>query len=407
VSGFHVLLVHQAFISPDEAGGTRHFELGKHWVRAGNRFTIIASDRSYLTGRRVPGPADTLLEGIRVLRARALPAQQGGFLFRVFSFLVFSCTSFLAGLRVRHVDVVMGTSPPIFQAVAAWALAAIRRRPFLLEVRDLWPEFAIDMGVLRSPLLIRMARRLEAFLYARASHILVNSPAYRDYLLRDKGQPGSKVTLIANGVDASQFDPDDTGASVREEYGLAGRFVVTYAGAMGMANDLDVLVRAAARLRHYSSIRFLLVGDGKERPRLEALARSLECGNITFTGGRPKSRMKDYLAASDACVAILKNVPMFTTTYPNKVFDYMAAGRPVVLAIDGVIRQVVEEAQAGIFVTPGHEAALARAIAALAADPASARAMGVRGRQHVVAHFDRARQAQAFTSLLERLAARP
>ena len=190
-------------------------------------------------------------------------------------FLSFMVSSIFAGLKAGPIDLVMGTSPPIFQAVSAWFVAMMRRRPFLLEIRDLWPEFAIDMGVLTNPVLIRLSRWLENFLYARADHILVNSPAYRDYV-HEKGIPLEKISLIANGVDPSLFDPKSKGAEVRRELGLGGCFVVTYAGALGMANDIPTVLRAADRLREQRNIRFLFVGDGKERPNLEKAARENE-----------------------------------------------------------------------------------------------------------------------------------
>ncbi|HEY9231679.1 MAG TPA: glycosyltransferase family 4 protein, partial [Blastocatellia bacterium] len=405
-----VLLIHQAFVGPDEPGSTRHYELAKSAAARGIDFTVVASRLSYLTGRRtIANEAQVTeenLQGVRVLRAYAYPSLHRSFAWRVVSFLSFMLSSLRAAWRAGRVDLVMGTSPPIFQALSAWLVAFARRRPLLLEIRDLWPEFAIDMGVLRNGVLIFLSRRLERFLYRRAAHLLVNSPAYRDYLI-SKGVPPDKITCIANGTDPLMFDPDAKGASLREALGLGDKFVVTYAGALGLANDVEVILRAAARLREDSQIHFLLVGDGKQRPHLESLARRLNVANVTFTGARPKSAMPELLAASDACVATLKDVAMFRTTYPNKVFDYMAAGRPTVLAIDGVIRRVIEAAAGGVFVPPGDDAMLADAVRALSADRERAAEMGQRARAYVVEHFDRRRQADDFAALLRRLAAAP
>jgi lipopolysaccharide/colanic/teichoic acid biosynthesis glycosyltransferase len=403
-----VVLIHQAFVAPDEAGGTRHYELAKRAVESGIQFTIVASDISYLTGQRaIVGErkiSEQHFDGVRVLRAYTYPSLHRSFAWRVVSFLSFMLTSIRAAWRAGRVDLVMGTSPPIFQAVSAWLVALVRRRPLLLEIRDLWPEFAISLGVLRSRALISLSRWLEGFLYARAAHLLVNSPAYRDYLI-DKGVPPDKITLIANGVDVAMFDPDASGERVRQALGVTDKFVVTYAGALGLANDIETILRAAARLGEYKQIHFLLVGDGKERARLESRARELNVANVTFAGARPKSEMPELLAASDACVATLKNIAMFRTTYPNKVFDYMAAGRPTVLAIDGVIRQVVEAARAGVFVPPGDDRALAETVLSLSADRQLTADMGRRARAYVVEHFDRQQQANDFAALLKRLTA--
>lgn len=399
-----VVLIHQAFASPGEPGGTRHYELARYCVEQGDTVTIVASRISYLTGQPI-AEREQNLDGVRVRRAYAYPALHRSFVWRIVSFLSFMLSSIWTALRVGPVDVVMGTTPPIFQAVSAWVVALLRRKPFLLEVRDLWPEFAIGMGVLKNPILIKLSRWLERFLYARATHLLVNSPAYRDYLI-GKDVPARKVSLIANGVDPDMFDPNADGAALRQTWHLDSKFVVTYAGALGLANDIPTLLQAAGQLRDQPQIHFLLVGDGKERTALEAQTRELNLPNVTFTGSQPKSAMREVLALSDACVAILQDIPMFRTTYPNKVFDYMAAGRPTVLAIDGVIRQVIEAAQGGLFVPPGDATALAQAVRQLATDREGTRAMGQSARVYVVEHFNRQQQAADFAALLQQLAAR-
>ena len=400
-----ILLIHQAFALPSDGGGTRHYEFGRRVISRGHSFTVVASDLSYLSGAPVVDRdglyVEQITDGLRVLRAYAYPALHRNFIWRVFSFGTFAGSSFLTALKSGPVDIFMGTSPPIFQAFAAWLVAFLRRRPFLLEVRDLWPEFAIDMGVLKNPLLIWLSRGLEDFLYARATHILVNSPAYRDYLICHLVAP-LKISLISNGVDPAMFNPRSTGEGVRHKWGLEGKFVVTYAGAIGVANDIATVIRAADRLRDSSAIVLLIVGDGKERPNLELDARQRGLRNVVFTGKLSKTEVAEVMAASDACIAILKDIPMFRTTYPNKVFDYMAAGRPILLAIDGVIRKVVEQSRSGLFVPPGNDAALARAILNLADNRMEARAMGLRGREFVTKHFNRDQQAAEFVSLAER-----
>ena len=403
----HVLLIHQAFVSPQEAGGTRHFEFARSIVEQGHEFTIVASDISYLSGQKVVEHhgliAKQAIEGVRILRAYTVPSLHRGFIWRIVSFLSFMCASFLAAIRVKNIDLIMGTSPPIFQAFSAWAVAFLRRRPFLLEVRDLWPEFAIDIGILRNKFLIQLSRWLEKFLYNRAIHIVVNSPAYREYLIQ-KGIQENKISLVANGVDPTMFCPDVDGQWIRQGLNLGKKFVVTYAGALGLANDIPTILRAAERLKSDSNIHFVLVGDGKERSNLEELARELKLSNVSFFGSYPKSEMPAILSASNACMATLKDIPMFRTTYPNKVFDYMAAGRPTILVIDGVIRKVVEDAHGGVFVPPGDDAALARAVRYLAENPEEARRMGNSARIYVEKHFNRRDHVRAFVELAERLA---
>lgn len=403
-----VLLIHQVFAIPRTPGGTRHYELARHCVQAGHSFTIVASDISYNTGNRIVEKTKLVSEeneeGIQILRAYTLPIIHRSFFWRVVAFLGFMITSLMVALGVGDIDLVIGTSPPIFQTVSAWLVSTIRRKPFLLEIRDLWPEFAIDMKILKNPLLIAMSRKLELFLYNRSTHILVNSPAYKDYLL-EKNVPEDKITLIPNGVDPRLFDPQSKGELVRDTYNLNGKFVVTYAGALGIANDISVILDAARQLSETDDIHILLVGGGKERANLEVMANEYELSNVTFAGPHPKSMMPDFLAASDACVATLLPIPMFQTTYPNKIFDYMAAGRPTILAIDGVIRQVIEAANGGIFVPPGDSTSLAAAIRKLANDRDLGHAMGDSAREYVKMYFDRRNQASDFLDLIVDLSA--
>lgn len=399
----NILCIHQIFASMKEAGGTRHYELAQHLRARGHQMVVIAGTSSYLSNERLVTRKRLVTEdaadGIRILRAYTWGNFHRSFAKRIVAFLSFMLTSVWASLRVHEVDLILATSPPLFQALSAWVVSCLRRRPLLLEIRDLWPDFAIGMGILKNPILISLARTLERFLYSRAAHIIVNSPAYVDYMIA-RGIPQDKVSLIPNGVSPEMFVRKANGASIRTQYGLQDKFVVTYAGAHGVANDLEVVVLAAERVRSDPSIHFLFVGSGAERVRLEALARSLNLKNVTFAGPCPKSEIPQILAASDACLAILQNIPMFQTTYPNKVFDYMAAGRPTILAINGVIRKVIEESHGGIYVPPGDAAALSEAVRVLSRNRQKAAEMGRAAREFVIERFNRKDHAQKLERLL-------
>jgi glycosyltransferase involved in cell wall biosynthesis len=310
-------------------------------------------------------------------------------------------SSFFAGLGVKHVDLVWGTSPPIFQGATAWLLARLKRVPFLFEVRDLWPSFAIAVGVLKNPTLIKMSLWLEKFLYRHADLVVVNSPGYVAHV---SGGGARWVELVPNGADPQMFDPADPGAGFRSANQLEDKFVVLYAGAHGMSNDLGVALAAAKILQEEpssSEVMFTFLGDGKEKPALQKQADELGLTNVLFLPPVPKDEMAAALAGADACLAILKPIEEYKTTYPNKVFDYMAAGRPVVLAIDGVIREVVEAARCGVFAQPGDPAVLAQAIRELAADRAASRRMGLSGRAYLEQHFSRSAVAEKLARIME------
>lgn len=389
-----ILLINQSFVSPDEPGHTRHFEMAQYLRQHGHELVIVGGDVNYQTGRsttkrrRVFEKVEENIDGIQILRAYVYPSLHRSYFWRTVSFFSFMFSSIWTALQVRDVDLVMGTTPPIFQAVSAWVVSIVRRRPFLLEVRDLWPEFGVGMGVLKNPIIIAMTRWLESFLYARATHILVNSPAYRTYMLK-KGIPEKKVTFIPYGTDIEMFNPNVDGSAIRRKLGVDDKFVVLYAGALGAANDIYTLLRAADRLRNEPNIRFVLFGDGKERVNIEQESHRKNLENVIIAGVYPKKEMPYVLASSDICLAILQNIEMFRTTYPNKVFDYMAAGRATVLVIDGVIRDVIETAKGGIFVEPGDDEQLAKTILELSIDPARVQQMGWNAREYLVKNLDR------------------
>jgi glycosyltransferase involved in cell wall biosynthesis len=239
--------------------------------------------------------------------------------------------------------------------------------------------------------------RFKRLMYTRARRVIVNSPGFLPFLAT-YGVDAAKIRVIPNGVDPRLFHPEDRGDGLRRAWGAAERFVVLYAGALGPANGLEIVLDAADALRGSRAL-FVVVGDGKARGELVRSTEERGLDNVLWIPAQPKDRIPAFIAAADACLATLRDIPLFRTTYPNKVFDYMAGGRPVLLSIDGVIRDVVEEARAGIFVRPGDGAALATGVRALMDDPDGARAMGERGRATVCEHFDRGAHGAALEDL--------
>jgi len=394
----HILLIHQAFAAVNEPGGTRHHELALYLAEQGHCVTIITSPISYLTGKTInPAITDGGHERVKIIRTRVYQALHRSFIHRVINFLSFMVTAFAAGLRVKDIDLVWGTSPPIFQGVTAWAVARLKGVPFLFEVRDLWPAFAVAVGVLNNKALIWASERLENFLYRRADGLMVNSPGFIDHV---ESRCNKRVRLVPNGVDISMFHPEDDGMTFRREHGIEDKFIVLYAGAHGVSNDLGVMLKAAAILRDKEDIQFTFLGAGKEKSNLRAQANQMGLENVNFVPPVPKGEMSSALAAADVCVAILKPIEMYKTVYPNKVFDYMAAGRCVILAIDGVIREVVDEAQAGIFVQPGDAEKMAEAIQGLYDEPLNRESMGKNGRYYVEENFNRNMLAEELSGFI-------
>lgn len=397
----HILLIHQAFAAIDEPGGTRHHEMARALVQLGHQVTIIASPISYLTGKTTNEQKKIIHEkGITIYRTYTYPALHRSFFHRLISFFSFMVSSFLRAVRVRRVDVVWGTSPPIFQGMTAWLVARLKGVPFVFEVRDLWPAFAIAVGVLNNSVIIRLSQWLEKFLYRHADSVVVNSPGYSEHV-RQRG--ARQVILVPNGVDVSMFPLEGNGDAFRSAHHLEGKFLVFYTGAHGMSNDLALLLESAQILRSTKAIHFVFIGDGKEKTALMQLAQQKELQNVSFLPPVEKKEMGRVMQAADCCVAILKPIEMYKTTYPNKVFDYMAAAKAIVLVIDGVIRQVVEQAQCGIFAQPGDPTAVADAIRTLYHDPMRCNTMGLNGRVYVESHFSRQETARQLMDVFQKV----
>lgn len=399
----NVLLIHQVFVSPKEPGGTRHFEFARILEKEGVNFTIVASDVNYFTGKKIVNKNRLLtyenIEGIKVIRVFTLPFLHKSYFTRTIAFLSFMVTSIIAAMKEKNIDVIVSTSPPLFQVFPGYIISRLRKIPFVLEIRDLWVDFAVDLGVLKNPIIISIAKAIEGFFLKKADIIVVNSPGFISHIKR-KGVLPNKLTLVPNGVDPSMFGKLDDGKIMKQELGLDNKFVVLYAGAHGLANDLYTLISSAEILKNYNDIVFILIGDGKEKKNLIYKVRRLGLENVIFLPSQPKTEISKFIAMADVCIAILKKIPLFTTTYPNKVFDYMAAGKPTILAIDGVIREVIEDSKGGIFVTPGDPKALANAILYYYKNPKALKFHGENARKYVIKNFNRKKQAQKFKEVL-------
>ena len=400
----HILLIHQAFASPGQPGGTRHFELAEYLVEQGHRVTVVASQVSYMTGGSTRQPQSGLwtsenLSGVEIRWVKAYTRYHAGFIHRSLGFVAFSTASLLAALSGLKPDIVIGTSPPPLQALTAFVAAKWHRAAYIYEIRDLFWDYVVQTGFMKEGIIVKSARRLDHWLYRRAQRLIVNSPGFIPYL-RQRRIPEQRIALIPNSVDTRQFSPALAQKEVWEPYGCRDRFIVLYAGAHGILNNLETLIAAADLLQKEPNICICLMGDGKEKPNLVQQAQRLGLSNVIFLESQPKAAVPAFVASSNVCVATLRNLPVLRTVYPNKVFDYLAAGRPVVLAIDGVIRDLIEEAGAGLYVQPGDAGALAAAISHLYENPDEAESMGARGRAYVVEHFDRRQQAAQLEQLL-------
>jgi glycosyltransferase involved in cell wall biosynthesis len=405
--GLRIAFVCHYFSPEPAAPAARVHELARAWVRSGQAVTVLTAFPNFPTGevpRRYRGrlAATEWVDGIRVLRSWLYAVAHRGVGLRGLNHASFMVTVLLVGFpRLGAVDVVVASSPTLFSALSAWVMARARRVPFVLEVRDLWPDAFAEVGALRNPVALATFRGLASFLYRRAEHVVVVTQAFAERLGR-LGVPPTRLTVIPNGADVDLFDPTnaDRGAA-RERLGIApDAFVVAYVGSHGISHGLDAVLQAARRL---PSVTFLLVGDGAERERLVARRDQEDLRNVCMLPSVPKGEVPAIYAAADICLVPLRDVPIFEAFVPSKMFEVMAAARPIVASVRGEARAILERAGAALFAEPEDAAGIADAIATLHADATLRARLGARGRQFVLAHYDRQVLAHRYLGLLERV----
>jgi glycosyltransferase involved in cell wall biosynthesis len=399
----HILLIHQVFVTPDEGGGTRHYEMCRYLARRGHKVTVIASQFDYLTGLK-KSIVEENREGIHIYYSRAYSGVHKSIFHRGISFFSFSISAFKKGIKIKGIDLVWGTSPPLFQSLASLILARIKKVPYIFEVRDLWLDFAKELGLVKNPIVFRVFKTLENLIYRMSDSIVVNSPGFIPYV--KNSVPVSRVRLIPNGVDIEQFKHINGKVTeeFRRRFDLGDKFVVLYAGNIGIANDIENILNAAKIIKvQKSDIVFVFFGGGMnlEKYKIHRLENNLS--NVYFFPSQPKRIVPAMLQCADVCLATLKNIELFKTTYPNKVFDYMAAGKPTILAIDGVIRDLIERANAGIHVGAGDPNELANAVLYYYRNRQKIMEHGMNGRDYVRKYFDRKKITQQFTNFLENI----
>lgn len=403
-----ILYVSQYFPPEMGAPAARVFELSREWARLGHQVTVLTGFPNHPTG---VVPAEyrgqwlrrESIEGVEVVRAPIYAAANRGLVRRSLNYASFSLSAAAVGPWVTdRPDVLIATSPQFLVAAAGLWLARLKRVPFVFEVRDLWPQSIVEVGAMRadSPV-IRALEGVERLLYRHADRIVVVTHAFIEALTR-RGVPRERLEVVTNGVDLELFRPAAR-AQARAELGLPEGFLATYVGTHGMSHGLDLLLDAAKQLRT-SGIRLLLVGEGAEKQRLAARGAAEGIDNVLFWSQQPRERVARVLAASDLCLVLLRDLPLFRAVIPSKIFEFMGSGRPILTTVDGESRAIIEAAGAGVFSPPGDLPSLVATLQRLAADEPTLHAMGAAGRRHVESHYSRAALALRYAELLERVA---
>lgn len=389
------------------APSARTFEHARHWASLGHDVTVVTGFPNHPTGVIRPEYRGYFVkrenvEGIGLLRTWVYVVANKGFTKRVLNFLSFFFSSLILGaMLTKRPDVVVGTSPQFFCAVAAYCLSVIKRAPFVFEVRDIWPQSAVELGALKNRLLIRLLEAIENYLYRRAALIIPVAESSRQYLI-GKGVPAEKIVVVPNGIDAKYLASAQTAPeALREELGLAGKFIVSYIGTHGMSHALEITLRAAKELECDQAIHFLFVGEGAEKEKLKQFASELKLSNVTFINEQPRERLLSFYRASDVSVVPLKRLPIFKKVLPSKLFELMGAGCPVICGVEGEAAALVTAAEAGLCVEPENMGALIEAITRLRGDRELRARMSENGRAFVTARYLRSTLAEKYLNALE------
>jgi len=390
----HICILYQHYLRPGDAGHNRFNDYARIWSSLGHKVSVITGQASYMTGRKDAAYRGRLCvhekDGdVDVYRMYVPDRANESFSRRAFSYLSFASSSALGYRRLERPSVLLCSSPPLFIGLGMLLIHRFSRVPMVFEVRDLWPESAITTGVVKSQRMIRLMYGIEKRCYAAATRLNVVTEAFRANILERGLADESKIWYIPNGVDVETQHPSLRSEQIREQLDWKGRYVVFYSGAHGLMNRVGQLIEAAKLLRKHPEILIATMGGGMELASLQQRVEDEGLTNIKLLGPRPREAMPAITASADACVAVLQRNDTFKTVYPNKVFDYMACGRPFIVAIDGTARSLAERSAGGLYSPAEDPESMASAILRLYNDRGEAEAMGRRGREFVVQNYDR------------------
>jgi len=380
----HILFLTDNFPPEGNAPASRTFEHATQWVARGHQVTVITGVPNFPEGVVYKGYINRWYQreqmaGINVVRVKTYITANEGFVRRILDYLSFMVSGFFAGLVQKKPDIIVATSPQFFNAVGGWALSVARRKPFIFELRDIWPASITAVGVMHDSKLIKLLERLEMFLYSKADRIISVTESFRRELIA-RGIDGAKIDVVLNGVDLKRYAPaTDKDSDLAEYYGLKGKFVAGYIGNHGMAHSLERIVDAAELLQQRDDIRFVFAGGGAVREQLETYVRERQLNNVVLIPRQPKEMMPQLWSICDVALVNLIDTPLFSTVIPSKIFESMGMGIPMVISMPlGEATELVRNAGAGVIVKPECPKELATAVVALCDNPCTWKRMSQR-----------------------------
>lgn len=407
----HILFLSHYFPPEVNAPASRTYDNCKRWVAMGHKVTVVTCAPNCPDGVVYEGYQNKpfqreFIDGIEVIRIWTYVAANSGTTKRILNYLSYMASATTVASLLPKPDVLIATSPQFFCGWAGVLTSAFRRVPFLLEIRDIWPESILAVGAMRKSLAIQGIELLEHQMYNASWHIVTVGRGYRQQLL-ERNVPPEKISIVMNGIDRKLFYPRPPNEEFKAQLGLQGKFVSSYVGTIGMACALDVALRAGKLLKEqgHDDIALLIVGDGAVREELQAAAAQQGLDNVVFTGRLDKKRMPDVLSITDACLVHLRKTPLFETAMPSKIFEAGGMAKPILLGVKGDAADLVTRANAGICFEPEDEHALVEGLLRLKQNPTLREEYGQNGFQYICEHFDRDKLALDYIHILDKLIA--
>jgi colanic acid biosynthesis glycosyl transferase WcaI len=404
----HIAYICQYFPPEMGAPAARASELARHWTRAGHHVTVLTGFPNHPTGVLHPAYRSRFLrfvcreavDGINVVRTWLAPFPNRKAHERILNYGSFCLSAAVTGSFLDKPDVVIATSPQLLVGLSGWWMKSVKSVPFVFEVRDLWPESlaGVGMGGEHSAM-VKALSKVARFLYNRCDHVVVVTPAFKDSLVANWKLRAEGISVVENGVEPHLFSPGDA-EQRKAELNLRGKFVVSYIGTMGMAHGLGTLVEVADRFRDVPEMVFLLVGEGAEKEGLLRALRERGLQNVRVLDQQPREKVPAIIQASDVCLVLLKKAGVFETVIPTKMLEFMSCARPVILAVDGQARRIIDSANAGLFVPPEDSAALEQAIRQMHCSAALRERLGRNGRKYIIENLSREETARKYIDVL-------
>lgn len=391
----NILYIHQYFVTPSEPGGTRSYWLARELVKNGHHVTMITSSTKF--------KEDTVLinvDGIDVIYIKEDYDQNMSIARRLKAFVKFMCKSSLIGLKQKNIDLVIATSTPLTIGIPAIVLKWLKKIPFVFEVRDLWPEVPIQMGAIKNRFMIKATRSLEKIIYKNASHVIALSPGMSEGV--QKYVPVSKTSMIPNMAKMDEFYPREKNHLLMEKLGLNRKsFKILHFGSLGLANGAQTIIESAKLLNFRDDIEFLFVGGGSTEKDLIAQVEKYQLENVKFLGKFPMKEVSEIVNFSNISMISFLDLPILYTNSPNKLFDSLSAGKPIIVNSAGWTKDIAERHNCGFYVNPNKPQELADRILFLQSNPDIAAEMGNNSRILAEKVYDKSILCKKFVEVIE------